>query len=109
MLMERRPDLPVIVLTASGGIDTVVQAMRAGAVDFFIKPASPERIVVSLRNALKVSDLRGEVKRLTKKSGGDMGFEDMIAGAQPMQQVVRLGQRAAASNIPILVSWVKAV
>lgn len=103
LLMERRPDLPVIVLTASGGIDTVVQAMRAGAVDFFIKPASPERIVVSLRNALKVSDLRGEVKRLTKKSGGDMGFEDMIAGAQPMQQVVRLGQRAAASNIPILV------
>ena len=52
-LVERRPDLPVIVLTASGGIDTVVQAMRGGAVDFFVKPASPERIVVSLRNALK--------------------------------------------------------
>ncbi len=102
-LMERRPDLPVIVLTASGGIDTVVQAMRAGAVDFFVKPASPERIVVSLRNALKVSDLRGEVKRLTKKSEGAMGFEDMIAGSSAMHQVVRLGQRAAASNIPILI------
>lgn len=103
-LLERRPDLPVIVLTASGGIDTVVQAMRAGAVDFFVKPASPERIVVSLRNALKVSDLRGEVKRLSKKSEGSLGFEDMIAGAPLMRQVVRLGQRAATSNIPILIT-----
>jgi DNA-binding NtrC family response regulator len=102
-LMERRPDLAVIVLTATGGIDTVVQAMRAGAIDFFVKPASPERIGVSIRNALKVSDLRGEVKRLTKKQGGSMGFEDMIAGAPPMRQVVRLGQRAASSNIPILI------
>src|SRR6185503_14270377 len=102
-LMERRPDLPVIVLTATGGIDTVVQAMRAGAIDFFVKPASPERIAISIRNALKLSDLRGEVKRLTKKAGGAMGFEDMIAGAPTMRQVVRLGQRAAASSIPILV------
>jgi DNA-binding NtrC family response regulator len=102
-LMERRPDLPVIVLTATGGIDTVVSAMRAGAVDFFVKPASPERIAISIRNALKLSDLRGEVKRLTKKSGGTMGFEDMIAGAPSMRQVVRLGERAAASSIPILI------
>ena len=102
-LMERRPDLPVIVLTATGGIDTVVSAMRAGAIDFFVKPASPERIGISIRNALKLSDLRGEVKRLTKKTDGKMGFEDMIAGAPSMRQVVRLGQRAAASSIPILV------
>jgi DNA-binding NtrC family response regulator len=102
-LMERRPDLPVLVLTASGGIDTVVQAMRAGAVDFFVKPVSPERIGVSIRNALKMSDLKVEVKRLVKKTGGAMGFEDMIAGAPAMRQVVRLGQRAAASNIPILI------
>jgi DNA-binding NtrC family response regulator len=102
-LMERRPDLPVIVLTATGGIDTVVQAMRAGAVDFFIKPASPERIAISIRNALKLSDLRGEVKRLSKKTSGTMGFEDMIAGAPAMRQVVRLGERAAASSIPILI------
>ncbi|HVY89735.1 MAG TPA: sigma-54 dependent transcriptional regulator [Hyphomonadaceae bacterium] len=102
-LMERRPDLPVIVLTATGGIDTVVSAMRAGAIDFFVKPASPERIAISIRNALKLSDLRGEVKRLTKKQGGSMGFDDMIAGAPSMRQVVRLGQRAAASSIPILI------
>lgn len=102
-LAERRPDLPVIVLTATGGIDTVVKAMRAGAIDFFIKPVSPERVIVSIRNALKMSSLAGEVKRLAKKSSGGMTFDDMIAEARPMRSVVKLGQRGATSNIPILI------
>lgn len=100
---KRLPDLPVIVLTASGGIETVVSAMRAGAVDFFVKPASPERIAVSIRNALKVQNLSGEVQRLTRKAANMSGFSDMIADAAAMQQVVRLGERAAQSDIPILV------
>ncbi|WP_339744014.1 sigma-54 dependent transcriptional regulator [uncultured Maricaulis sp.] len=101
---KRLPDLPVIVLTASGGIETVVSAMRAGAVDFFVKPASPERIAVSIRNALKVQTLSGEVQRLTRKAANMSGFADMIASAASMQQVVRLGERAAQSDIPILVT-----
>lgn len=103
-IKARNPDLPVIVLTAHGGIETVVKAMRAGAVDFFVKPASPERIAVSIRNALKVKDLSGEVTRLKKRTTGALGFSDMIAGAPSMRQVVRLGERAAKSNIPILVT-----
>ena len=102
-LQETRPELPVMVLTASGSIDTVVQAMRAGAIDFFVKPVSPERVVVSIRNALQMSDLRGEVKRLKKTANGELSFDDMIASAPTMRQVVRLGQRAASSNIPILI------
>lgn len=102
-LAERRPDLPVIVLTATGSVDTVVKSMRAGAIDFFIKPVSPERVVVSIRNALKMTSLAGEVKRLVKKSEGGMSFEDMIAGAKAMRSVVKMGQRGAASNIPILI------
>ncbi|MCW5724925.1 MAG: sigma-54-dependent Fis family transcriptional regulator [Maricaulaceae bacterium] len=103
-LRVKAPDLPVVVLTAHGGIDTVVGAMRAGATDFFVKPASPERISVSLRNALKVKTLTGEVQRLKKSAEGGLTFADMIAGAPAMRQVVRLGQRAAASNIPILIT-----
>ncbi len=102
-LSERRPDLPVIVLTATGGIDTVVQSMRAGAIDFFVKPASPERVIVSIRNALKMSSLSGEVKRLSRKAEGGMQFADMIARAPLMRQVVKMGERAAASTIPVLI------
>ncbi len=104
VLHARAPELPVIVLTAHGGIETVVRAMRAGAVDFFVKPASPERIAVSIRNAFKVRDLSGEVTRLKRHHSGRLGFSDMIAGAPAMRQVVRLGERAAKSNIPILIT-----
>ena len=104
LIRQRRPELPAIVLTASGGIDTVVQAMQAGANDFFVKPASPERIMVSIRNALDMSNLKGEVVRLKKKAANTLGFEDMIASAPAMRAVVRLGERAAASNIPVLIT-----
>lgn len=103
-LKAKRPELPVIVLTAQGGHEPVVQAMRAGAYDFFVKPASAERIGVGLRNALKLRQMTGEVKRLTKSASGELTFEDMIASAPVMAQVVSLGQRAAKSNIPVLIT-----
>ena len=94
---------PVVVLTATGGIDTVVSAMQAGAQDFFVKPASPERIMVSIRNALQLNDLKGEVDRLKKRSSGKVTFAELIGASPAMQQVKRLGERAAKSSIPILV------
>src|SRR5690606_21239943 len=53
--------VPVIVQTAHGGIDNVVSAMRAGAEDFIVKPASAERLQVSLRNTLQAHALKGEL------------------------------------------------
>jgi len=97
------PDLPVIVLTAKGGIDSAVEAMRAGANDFLVKPASPERITVSIRNQLKIGTLSGEVKQLKKKQDNRLTFEDLIAGSPEMKQVMRLGARAAQSDIPVLI------
>jgi DNA-binding NtrC family response regulator len=93
---------PVIVLTATGGIDTVVKAMQAGAQDFFVKPASPERIMVSIRNALQMGELKGEVDRLNKKASGRIAFSDLVGSSPAMAQVMRLGERAAKSQIPIL-------
>jgi DNA-binding NtrC family response regulator len=96
-------ETPVIVLTAKGGIDSAVEAMRAGATDFLVKPASPERIKVSIQNALKLGVLTGEVSRLKKKQQNRLVFDDLIARSAAMRQVVRLGQRAAQSAIPILI------
>jgi DNA-binding NtrC family response regulator len=102
-LRVNHPELPVIVLTAKGGIDSAVEAMRAGANDFLVKPASPERIAVSIRNQLKIGALSGEVVRLKKKSDNRLTFEDLVAKSGAMRQVFRLGQRAAQSTIPILI------
>ncbi len=102
-LRAANQELPVIVLTAKGGIDSAVEAMRAGANDFLVKPASPERIKVSIGNALKLGALSGEVTRLKKKQQNLLVFEDMIARSAGMRQVVRLGVRASQSSIPILI------
>jgi DNA-binding NtrC family response regulator len=102
-LRARGFNQPVVVVTATGGIDTVVQAMQAGAQDFFVKPAAPERIMVSIRNALQMGDLRGEVDRLKKRSSGRITFDEMIGASAAMTAVKRLGERAAKSTIPILI------
>ncbi len=98
-----RGDLPVIVQTAQGSIETVIKAMRAGADDFVVKPVSPERLKISIQNLLKVNALTVEVKRLNKKVGGSLRFDDLIASSSAMTNVLRLGKRGAQSNIPILI------
>ncbi len=102
-LREMDRQLPVIVQTAHGGIDTVVGAMRAGAVDFVVKPASAERLQVSIENALKLGALEGEIARMKRSATGTLTFRDIITRSPAMERVIRLGQRAAASQIPILV------
>jgi DNA-binding NtrC family response regulator len=94
---------PVVVLTATGGVDVVVQAMQAGAQDFFIKPASPERIIVSIRNALQMGQLTKEVSRLQKRAAGHVGFDDIVGASPPMRMLKTLAERGAKSQIPILI------
>jgi len=103
-LTRRNPELPVIVLTGKGSIDAVVAAMQAGARDFLVKPASRERIIVSLRNALEIKTLAGEVTRLQKSKTGDLTFDDLVGNATSMRSVVAMGERGAKANIPILIT-----
>jgi DNA-binding NtrC family response regulator len=97
-------NVPVIVQTAHGGIDNVVSAMRAGAIDFVVKPASVERLQVSLRNALNTSALEGELARIKHSRSGTLGFADIITKSPVMHAVLRMAEKAAASNIPVLIS-----
>ncbi|MEO0497649.1 MAG: sigma-54 dependent transcriptional regulator [Pseudomonadota bacterium] len=102
-LAERGLDVPVIVQTSQGSIDTVVSAMQAGARDFVVKPASAERLKVSLENALQLSQLGHEVRRIKNRSEGRLGFDDLISESDTMAKVIKLGERAAASSIPVLI------
>ena len=95
--------VPVIVQTAHGGIDNVVSAMRAGASDFVVKPASPERLQVSLKNALTTSALTGELQRMKHSRAGTLTFRDIITRSQAMGIVLRHAEKAAASAIPVLI------
>lgn len=94
--------LPVIVQAAQGGIDQAASAIRVGAMDFLIKPASPERIEVSIQNALRLRALEKELARSHRSADGTLTFKDLITTSPAMSRVAQLGQRAAASPMPIL-------
>src|SRR6058998_489577 len=102
-MREAGLSIPVIVQTAHGGIDNVVSAMRAGAQDFVVKPASFERLQVSLRNALNTSALKGELQRIRHSREGRLTFADIITRSETMASVLRIAQKAAASTIPVLI------
>ncbi|WP_068087008.1 sigma-54-dependent transcriptional regulator [Polycladidibacter stylochi] len=102
-LRAEKTTIPVIVQTAHGGIDRVVEAMRAGAQDFFVKPVSSERLRISIRNLLNYSALQGELTRLHQKNNGTLTFKSLVTRSEAMERVLRLGERAAKSTIPILI------
>lgn len=102
-LREAGADIPVIVQTAHGGIDNVVSAMRAGACDFVVKPASAERLQVSLANALAARRLAGELRRARKLDDGTFTTADIVTRSPAMQPVLRAAAKAAASSIPVIV------
>ena len=92
-LRQAAINVPVIVQTAHGGIDNVVSAMRAGAVDFVVKPVGAERMQVSLRNALNTSALEGELARIRHRRSGTLGFTDIITKSPAMHARAAHGAR----------------
>ena len=96
-------DIPVVVQTAKGSIDTVVAAMRAGAFDFVVKPASPERLRTAIANAMKLEAVEGEVRQRREKAARPLSFKDIVTNSPAMARVMRLAEKAAASDIPVLI------
>ncbi|MBX9757427.1 MAG: sigma-54 dependent transcriptional regulator [Beijerinckiaceae bacterium] len=102
-LRKRGASVPVIVQTVNGSIEVVVSAMRAGAVDFVIKPVGAERLMVSVKNALKAGALEDELRRVSRRASGAFSFNDLATGSPEMARAIRLGERAAKSSIPVLI------
>ena len=102
-LRERGVNMPVIVLTGDGSIDRAVEAMRAGASDFLVKPAAPERLEISIRNALALSELSTELGRLVRAEENRLGFDDLIAAAPATREAISVARRVARSDIPVLI------
>lgn len=105
VLQKIRPrwaKLPVIMLTAQSSINTVVDAMRAGANDFIVKPASAERIRSAINAGLETASFVGEIEPMRKGMTAD-GFTNLIGDSEAMRRAVRLAERAAGASIPVLV------
>lgn len=98
-----QPDLPFIVLTGQEDLQTAVDAMKAGACDYLTKPAVKERLQVSIDNALRLNVLSGEVAKMQRSRNGRMSFTDLVGNSPKMSEAIALGERAADSDIPVLI------
>jgi DNA-binding NtrC family response regulator len=102
-MRERKITTPVIVQTAHGSIEAVISAMRAGALDFVVKPVGAERLQISIKNALRFDALEDEIRRIGRKATGTLTFKDIFSRSDDMLRAIRLGERSAKSNIPVLI------
>lgn len=104
ILKQQYPALPVIMLTGSQDIADAVQAMKYGATDFLNKPYEGERMLVTVKNALKISTLTQEITRLKRAQDGTLNFANLIGHDGGLSPLIAVGRKAAASDIPVLIT-----
>jgi two-component system, NtrC family, response regulator HydG len=101
---ELRPDVPVIVITAFGSMDSAVAAIRAGAYDFINKPIDLEALTLTVRRAVEHHRLKRELQRL-KEGGARQGpLGKLLGDSPPMRRVYDLIERVADSDASILIT-----
>jgi DNA-binding NtrC family response regulator len=104
IIRQRYPALTVIMLTGSQDMSDAVQAMKLGATDFLSKPYEGERLLVTVKNALKLGLLTKEVHRLKSEKDGRFLFSNLIGHDGALISSIGIGRKAAASDIPVLLT-----
>ncbi|MGZ3199119.1 MAG: sigma-54-dependent transcriptional regulator, partial [Croceibacterium sp.] len=102
-LKSRRPALPLLMLTTSASPLLAVEAMRAGATDYLVKPVAPDRLMQALRNATTREAPRDELIPLTEKMGANLDFDSMIGTAPPFRDALAKAAKAARGHGPVLI------
>lgn len=102
--IELHPELPVIVITAFGSMETAVQAIRAGAYDFITKPFDIDVVAIAIERAVKHSVLTREVQRLQRAVDESRRFDELLGASPAMKEVYDLLERVGESESTVLVS-----
>ena len=98
------PELPVIVMTAFGNMETAVSAIRAGAYDFVAKPVEMELLALTINRAVKQRRLQSQVKRLSEKVTARARFNDLIGESPAMIDLYDQLERISDSETSILLT-----
>ena len=101
-LRERRPALPILMLTANGSVAQAVAAMRSGATDFLVKPLAPERLLAALEAAV-AGTAAGELRPLTEKIPALLGFDEIVGSAPDFRAALAIAAKAARARVPVLI------
>lgn len=98
------PEIQVIFLTAYGTIETAIEAMRMGAVDYLQKPFNNEEIRHRIQRIIKEKDIEKENRRLKKTLGERYGFPSIIGRSHEFKKVLDMVESIAPTNSTILIS-----
>ncbi len=97
------PDMPVIILTAHGSIESAVEAMKRGAFGYLTKPFEPQEMLYQIERALENSRLASEVKRLKGLLNEKYDFPNIIARSEGMQRVLEIVSRVAKTDSTVFI------
>lgn len=99
--MTMKPDVPFILISGHGTIETAVDAVKKGAYDFIAKPPDLSRLLITLRNAMDKKSLVAEAKTLRKKVAKTT---EMIGDSLPMQQIRETIAKVAPTDARVLIT-----
>ena len=103
-VLGTRPNVPVLVITGQGSLETAIGAMRVGAYDFITKPVDPKVLVVNVNRAIEHKGLTDEVKRLQSAVPvSDKELENVVGSSAAMRRVFHLVGRVANSEAGVLI------
>ncbi len=103
-VVENRPDVPVVVMTGFGSLETAIATIRAGAFDFLTKPLDADTVVLAIERAISQRSLREEVKRLRQAAGEPAQLAGLLGTSQAMRQVAMLVHRVADAEASVLLT-----
>ena len=98
-----RPDLPLLILTAQNDVAVAVDAMRAGASDFIVKPLAPDRLLAALNTATDRRKSSGELRPLSEKLARTLGFEEIVGSAPKFRTALAIAAKAARARVSVLI------
>jgi len=98
------PNVPVIVMTAYGAIDSAVESIRKGAFHYLTKPFKLDELLVFVERALSDRELRRETQALRKSVRDRYSLAGLVGKSPAMQQVLQVVRRIAATNVPVLLT-----
>ena len=99
--MEINPELPVIMISGHGNIETAVDATKKGAYDFIEKPPDLNRLLITIRNAIDRTDLIKETKTLKKKVSKT---QDIIGDSESVQDIKKTIDKVAGTDARVLIT-----
>ena len=101
---EHDPDIPVLVMTAFGAVDTAVSAMRAGARDYLTKPINVPEVVLVIARELGERRLRSETRLLRARLAERYSFDNIVGSSAEMQEVFKAVAQVASSRASVLIT-----